>query len=210
MNWGDGMVVTERKISDIKMYDKNPRNNKGAVPYVAKSIEKFGFKQPIVIDSNGVIVAGHTRYLAAKELGMDTVPCVVADDLSPDEIREYRIADNKTAEQARWNYLGLSREISTIDGEDLIDFGFTTFEINAMKGFDKDIQKTVKQVQNGGSESLDGGVYKPKYNPEFGRNLVSEEDIVKAEIEQDIRFEAKEVKTKKCTCPKCGRIFEVR
>ena len=71
------MKVIEKKLSEIKPYENNPRNNEDAVQYVANSLKKFGWKQPIVIDKDGVIVAGHTRYAAAKQLGMKTAPCVI-------------------------------------------------------------------------------------------------------------------------------------
>ena len=95
--------VQEIKLKDIKPYGKNPRKNDNAVPYVAESIKQFGFKVPIVIDRNGVIVAGHTRYKAAKQLKMKTVPCLVADDLTDEQVRAFRLADNKVAELAEWD-----------------------------------------------------------------------------------------------------------
>ncbi len=76
------MNIVEKTLSEIKPYNRNPRVNDGAVDSVAASIKEFGFKVPIVIDKNGVIIAGHTRYKAAKKLGMETVPCIIADDLS--------------------------------------------------------------------------------------------------------------------------------
>lgn len=201
------MNVIEKRLDEIKMYDNNPRNNSDAVPAVAKSIRKFGFKQPLVIDKAGVIVAGHTRYLAAKKIGLETVPCVVADDLTPKQINEYRIADNKTSEMARWNYLGLAREINSIDGSDLIDFGFTQYEIDALNGFQNDLNASATGKDKGGKDDVENGVYRPNYAPEFARGGVTGKDIVKAEIEQDVRFTPKDVKTKKCTCPRCGRSF---
>ena len=94
------MNIVEKNIADIKPYEKNPRKNDGAVDAVANSIKEFGFKVPVVIDSAGVIICGHTRYKAAQKLGIDTVPCVVADDLTEEQIKAYRLADNKVAELA--------------------------------------------------------------------------------------------------------------
>ena len=91
------MEIINRKVKDLIPYDKNPRKNDEAVKYVKASIEQFGFKVPIVIDAAGVIVAGHTRLKAAKELGMEEVPCIVADDLTPEQIKAFRLADNMTA-----------------------------------------------------------------------------------------------------------------
>lgn len=91
------MDIVLKQITDITPYGKNPRKNDEAVKYVAESIKQFGFKVPIVIDRNGVIVAGHTRYKAAKKLSMTEVPCIVADDLTDDQIKAFRLADNKVA-----------------------------------------------------------------------------------------------------------------
>ena len=89
--------IIEKKIEEVVPYETNPRNNDKAVKFVANSIKQFGFKVPIIIDKNGVIVAGHTRLKAAKKLGMKTVPCIVADDLTPEQVKAFRLADKKTA-----------------------------------------------------------------------------------------------------------------
>ena len=92
------MTILDKALEEIRPYEKNPRKNDEAVDYVARSIEEFGFKVPIVIDADGVIVAGHTRYKAAQKLGLKTVPCVVADDLTPEQVKAYRLADNKVSD----------------------------------------------------------------------------------------------------------------
>ena len=94
------MQIVEKKITEIKQYEKNPRKNDSAVDAVASSISQFGFKNPSVIDKDNVIVCGHTRYKAAKKLRLDTVPCVIADDLTEEQIKAYRLADNKVSELA--------------------------------------------------------------------------------------------------------------
>lgn len=118
------MDIKELKMSDIKPYEKNPRKNDNAVKYVAESIKEFGFKVPLVIDKNGVIVAGHTRYKAAKQLKMKTVPCLVADDLTNEQVRAFRLADNKVAEQAEWDFDLLDDELAQILDIDMDAFGF--------------------------------------------------------------------------------------
>lgn len=118
------MDIKELNLSDIKPYEKNPRKNDNAVKYVAESIKEFGFKVPIVIDRNGVIVAGHTRYKAAKQLKMKTVPCLVADDLTDEQVRAFRLADNKVAEQAEWDFDLLDDELAQILDIDMDAFGF--------------------------------------------------------------------------------------
>ena len=110
-------------IDEISPYEKNPRRNDEAVKFVAASIERFGFKQPIVIDKDGIIVAGHTRYKAAKKLKLKAVPCIVADDLTDEEIKAYRLADNKVAEKSEWDYDLLPDELQGI-GMDMTVFGF--------------------------------------------------------------------------------------
>ena len=99
-------------ITDIRPYENNPRINDDAVDAVAASIREFGFRQPIVVDADGVIIVGHTRYKAAQKLGLEKVPVHVAKDLTPEQIKAYRIADNKTAELAEWNFELLPIELA--------------------------------------------------------------------------------------------------
>lgn len=122
------MQVVEKKITQIKPYEKNPRKNDNAVDAVANSISQFGFKNPIVIDKDGVIVCGHTRYKAAQKLGLDVVPCVVADDLTDEQIKAYRLADNKVSELAEWDIDLLGEELDDIFDIDMSDFGFDLSE----------------------------------------------------------------------------------
>lgn len=118
------MNIIEKPINEVVPYEKNPRINDNAVPAVMKSIEEFGFKVPIVIDKNGTIVTGHTRLKAAKKLGMKTVPCIVADDLTPEQIKAFRLADNKVAEAAEWDMELLAEELDGIVDIDMSDFNF--------------------------------------------------------------------------------------
>lgn len=118
------MNVEMRSLSDIRPYEKNPRHNDDAVQAVAASIREFGFQQPIVVDHAGVIIAGHTRYKAAKKLGLSKVPVVVADGLSDEQVRAYRLADNKTGELSFWDDDLLSQELQGILSLDMSVFGF--------------------------------------------------------------------------------------
>lgn len=118
------MEILYIKTNLLKPYEKNPRKNDGAVEYVANSIEEFGFKVPIVVDKNNVIVAGHTRYKAAKKLGLKEVPVIVANDLSDEQIKAFRLADNKVAEQSEWNFDLLGDELAQILDIDMDAFGF--------------------------------------------------------------------------------------
>ena len=118
------MNIINIKLSDLKPYERNPQNNKEAVDYVANSIREFGFKNPIIVDKNNVIVAGHTRYLACKKLGIKEVPCVIADDLTDEQIKAFRLADNKVAEIATWDLDLLDEELNDLFNFDMSDFGF--------------------------------------------------------------------------------------
>ncbi|QBX14521.1 DNA modification methylase [Streptococcus dysgalactiae subsp. equisimilis] len=118
------MEFVDKKLSEITPYKNNPRNNDEAVGPVAESIKEFGFKVPIVIDKNGEIVNGHTRYKAAKKLGLETVPVIVADDLSDEQIKAFRLADNKVGEIAVWDLDLLNEELNDILDLDMSVFGF--------------------------------------------------------------------------------------
>lgn len=108
------MKIVNRKISKLKPYKNNPRKNDDAVDYVAASIKEFGFKVPIIIDKSNEIIAGHTRLKAAQKLKMEEVPCIIADDLNEDQIKAFRLADNKVAERATWDLDLLDLELDTI------------------------------------------------------------------------------------------------
>ena len=112
------MKIELRPLSEIKPYPNNPRLNDDAVDAVVNSIREFGFRQPIVVDSDGVIICGHTRFKAAEKLGLAKVPVHVAKDLTPEQIKAYRIADNKTAELAEWNYDLLPIELGELQSCD--------------------------------------------------------------------------------------------
>lgn len=128
------MNVVSKNVKDISVYRNNPRVNDNAVKYVAESIRQFGFKVPIVIDGSGVIVTGHTRLKAALQLGMNEVPCVIADDLTPEQVKAFRLADNKVAEFATWNDELLALELDGLDF-DMSVFGFD-FEDLDVKTYD--------------------------------------------------------------------------
>lgn len=119
--------IVYKKIDDLLPYENNPRFNDDAVEYVANSIKEFGFKVPIVIDKDNKIVAGHTRYKASMELDLKEVPCIIADDLTEEQVKAFRLADNKVSEQAKWNFELLDEEIDGLD-IDMEQFGFNSIE----------------------------------------------------------------------------------
>ena len=128
------MNIIKMKAEDLIPYVNNPRNNENAVDKVASSIAEFGFKNPIFIDKNNVVVNGHTRLLASKKLGLKEVPCIVIDDLTDTQIKAFRIADNKTSEYSKWDNELLKLEIDTLKD---LDFdleltGLKEYEIDSL------------------------------------------------------------------------------
>ena len=128
------MLIRDMDITLIKPYERNPRNNDKAIDAVAKSIQEFGWNSPIVVDRDNVIVCGHSRWRAAQKLGLTTVPVYVADKLTPEQVQAYRIADNKTAELADWNYDLLPLELRALQDAqyDLTLLGFDTGELEKL------------------------------------------------------------------------------
>jgi len=126
------MQIVYKKVDELVPYEKNPRKNDVAADYVAESIKEFGFKVPIIIDKDNVIVAGHTRLKAAKRIGLEEVPCIVADDLTPEQIRAFRLADNKTGEMAQWDLDLLEEELKALENDFNMEyFGFLEEELES-------------------------------------------------------------------------------
>jgi ParB-like chromosome segregation protein Spo0J len=137
------MKIEMWEIERVRPYPGNPRRNDRAVEAVAKSIQEFGWRQPIVVDKDGVIVVGHTRYKAALLLKLKTVPVHVAADLSPQQARAYRIADNRTNETAEWDVDLLPMELGELrdGGTDLKLLGFSDKELaEYLREFDTDLE----------------------------------------------------------------------
>ena len=130
--------IIMKSLDEIRPYEKNPRRNDDAVDKVAESIKEFGFKVPIVIDKDGVIIAGHTRYKAALKLHLGGVPCIMADDLNPKQVKAFRIADNKVSDASYWDNKLLLDEL---EGLDDIFTGFEDGEIfnNILDESDNDV-----------------------------------------------------------------------
>ena len=161
------MHIESRPIDSIRPYENNPRQNDDAVAAVAESIRQFGFRQPIVVDGEGVIVIGHTRWRAAKQLGLIEVPVHVAVELTTDQIRALRIADNKTAEIAEWDLEKLGIEIKAIEGGDL------DLDLAAL-GFDQD--ELAKLLDPGVREGLTDPDEIPPV-PDAGQTLTQPGDL---------------------------------
>lgn len=146
------MKVYDIPIKAITPYKNNPRKNDKAVEYVANSIREFGFKVPLVIGTNYEIVCGHTRWKAAKVLGLETVPCIMADDLSDEQIRAFRLADNKTGEIAEWDFSALEQELDCIAPAlfNMSEFGFA-MDIGA-EASEKSPDDIIDDIKDGGQE----------------------------------------------------------
>ena len=141
------MNIIEKRVKDLKPYEKNPRLNDDAVKYVAESIRNFGFKVPIVIDKDNNIVCGHTRWKACKKLKIDTVPCVVADDLTEEQIKAFRVADNKTSEKSGWDFALLDTELAEIETIDMTLLGFDETKNSEPIDLDDEEPKTDRAIK---------------------------------------------------------------
>lgn len=177
------MEIKMIKVEELKPYENNPRFNDDAVEYVANSIKKFGFKVPLVIDKDNVIVTGHTRYKASMELGLKEVPCIIADDLTEKQIQAFRIADNKTNDMAAWNDDLLSIELKdVIEDIDMTDFGFGDFELSMLmddmepESYDDEL---IEKYSSNADDFLTNKriiiTYKTPEETEFLKNLIKED-----------------------------------
>lgn len=177
------LQIVYKNISSLNIYENNPRFNEDAVEPVANSIKQFGFKVPIIIDSSNIIVAGHTRLKAAKQLGMDKVPCIIASDLTEEQIKAFRLADNKVSEFSSWDYEKLEEELNNIvkNGEIEID--------SLIKlGFESDLNIDDKEVE----EALDDFFEDVEIEPEHNLSNKSKDD------------------EKYIICPKCGEKINLK
>ena len=152
------MNIINIELKKIKQYEKNPRKNDEAVGPVAESIKEFGFKCPIILDKNNVIVAGHTRYKAAKRLKLKEVPCIVADDLTEEQIKAFRLADNKVGEIAEWDFDLLNMELESISF-DMSSFGFNILneEEKEIEEDEYDLEEKLKNIEE--PKSKYGDIY---------------------------------------------------
>jgi site-specific DNA-methyltransferase (adenine-specific) len=175
------MKIVEMPIGEIHPYENNPRFNDQAVDAVAKSIKEFGFKVPIVIDKNNVIVTGHTRYKASIKLGLKKVPCIKADDLSDKQVKAFRLADNKVSELAEWDFELLNEELKVLGDFDMGEYGFEIIE-EEPEAFndDFDVDEAVPDVP----KSTHGDIYR------LGRHYLMCGDSTTGDVEKLVKNEA--------------------
>lgn len=134
---------------ELVPYEKNPRMNDGGVQPVIESIKAYGFKVPIVVDSNNVVICGHTRLKAALQMGLDSVPCIIADDLTEEQVKAFRIADNKVSDFSIWDNKLLLEELTALDDTDW----FTGFDFAELDGLD-----VLNEKDNSAVEDNEDGV----------------------------------------------------
>lgn len=158
------MKIEYKDIDELIPYENNPRINEEAVDYVANSIKEFGFKNPIIIDGENVIIAGHTRLKACEKLGIKRVPTITADDLTEEQIKAFRIADNKVAEYSKWDLDKLNLELDDIN-IDMSDFGF---DLDDGEDFIQDLLQDDLVDKDVTPEVFEASFYIPiKYREEF-------------------------------------------
>ena len=168
------------RTDEIRPYERNPRHNDEAVGFVAESIRRFGFRVPIVIDAGGVIVCGHTRYKAALALEMTEVPCVVADDLAPEQIKAFRIADNRVAEFSEWDEATLAEELAEMQSLGIDAYGLDV---------DPDAPPTQEEEDAPGENGFE-------YREEYAINIVCDGEADQAEklsMLRDMGYECRAV-----------------
>ena len=204
------MKVEAKSIDEIKPYENNPRNNDDAVDAVANSIKEFGWQQPIVVDKDMVIIVGHTRYKAAKKLGMDKVPVVVASSLTPEQVKAYRLADNKVGELADWNLPKLNIELDDINDIDMSDFGFD-------ENFDDNIEENnsfgveSNSVSNNAEQNYEPDYTENSYEPDNTANTESNYTQSNTENNNE-ELDLNDFSDDKfdVVCPKCGFRFNLK
>lgn len=175
------MTIINKSVNEIIPYEKNPRKNDKAVDYVVESIRNFGFKVPIIIDKNNVIVAGHTRLKAALKLGLKEVPCIIADDLTDQQVRAFRLADNRVAEFSEWDIDTLDEELRALEKEyDLDALGFSAFleEDEPIEVHDDDFDEDLFVPEE--PESKEGDIYI------LGRHRLICGDSTKASVVEEL------------------------
>jgi hypothetical protein len=182
------MKIEQLNIDLVRPYWRNPRKNEDAIDAVSQSIELYGFNVPILVDKKNVIIAGHTRYKAAKKLGLSEVPCITL-EISQEKAKEFRIADNKTSELSQWDWGGLVDELKEID------------DIGNMAEFfpDLDLEKII--------EGMTGAADDPNFE------AVTAEIIKDAETKEGETFRERSRETLseriELMCPECGEAFFV-
>ena len=174
-----------RNVSDLTPYQNNPRNNEAAVEPVMNSIKEFGFRVPVLISETDEVIAGHTRILAAKRLEIEKVPCIKICDLTEEQIKAFRLADNKTAEFANWNFELLEDELINLKNIDfnMEQFGFFESDENYIDNFFDDEKNEQTSEQKGDDQDENHILIR------FDLSTTDEDDIIEVLKEHQYSFE---------------------
>ena len=177
--------IYQKSVNDLIPYVNNPRNNSGAVDAVASSIAEFGFKVPVVIDRNGILITGHTRLEAEKKLSITKIPAIRAADLTDAQVKAFRLADNKVAEIATWDDQALAAELQALDDMDfdMADFGFADDELgdntDDIADPEIDLEKLAKQL----AEDL--GIAVITFSSASGMGITELKDLLWEELNKE-------------------------
>lgn len=193
--------IIELPIDDVKAYQGSHKTD-GVVGIIKQSLEEFGFQQPIIIDKNNVVVAGNALYKAAKELGKEKIPCLRTDYLTDEQIQQYRIADNKTSEFARWNEKKLRKELSYLGSPQSLQYCFDE-NILSMLGMD---QKPKAQARPTAIVVPQEGGKKPKILTEAEKDARFKEEMHSV----DQSLQAKPSEYYEYYCSKCGKLVKIK
>lgn len=167
--------IVYKKLTELKPYARNPRRNDAAVPALEESIRRYGFKNPIIVDGSGVIISGHTRFKAAKKLGLKEVPVIVADDLTEREAREFRIADNKVAELATWDAQLLDEELIELKGSDMDVFDLDDPELLETEDDGPDADEKVAEAVDNAKENGERDEQYDEFEDKFKPKLTTDD-----------------------------------
>lgn len=193
--------VVAMAVKDLIPYANNPRNNEQAVDTVAKSIKEFGFTNPIVVDSDNVVINGHTRLLAAEKLGLEKVPVIRKEDLTPEQVKAFRLVDNKTSELSGWDFEKLDAEIAELQA---MEFDMSEFEFESNYDFTAEAYSDFFEDASPQSQTQEHSQDAPApVQTEHGQELESSTEPVDKAIEQ----EAKDTASCEVVCPHCGGSF---
>ena len=185
------MKVKDISVDILKEYENNPRFNDNAIDKVAESIKQFGFKVPIVVDRNNIIVAGHTRYKAAQQLQLDKVPCIVADDLTPEQVKSFRLADNKVSEYSTWDQEKLYIELMELE---TLEFNVESFGFNIQEISTTTTEDDLEQEKNFNDDNEINTDSNFNYKEQYGVIVICENEEQQEHIFNELMQQGYECK----------------
>lgn len=195
--------VIAMAVKDLVPYANNPRNNEQAVDTVAKSIKEFGFTNPIVVDSDNVVINGHTRLLAAEKLGLEKVPVIRKEDLTPEQVKAFRLVDNRTSELSGWDFEKLDIEIAELQA---MDFDMSEFEFESSHNFNAEAYSDFFEdasSQSQAQEQPQDNSTQAEHGLEQSQEPARSAEPVSKAVEQEIDDTA----SREVVCPHCGKSF---